>query len=88
MTGMKQDTKPSVRINLTTKKRLELIQSKTQRSQTALLDRAVELLEIETLCQQMSEDLADLTSNQDALASYNAVCESFDGASADGLQKK
>ena len=53
---MKQELKPSVRINLEAKKKLEGIQLKTNRSQTALLDRAVELLHHEVLCQQMAKD--------------------------------
>ena len=40
---MKQELKPSIRMNVEAKKKLEFIQSKTNRSQTALLDRAVEL---------------------------------------------
>jgi hypothetical protein len=85
---MKQELKPSVRINVEAKKRLEVIQSKTNKSQTALLDRAVELLHYEVLSQQMTEDLADLTSNPTALASYNALSAVFDKASGDGLGKE
>lgn len=85
---MKQELKPSVRMNVEAKKKLELIQSKTNRSQTALLDRAVELLDYEVLSQQMTEDLADLSSNPTALASYNALSTVFDKASGDGLRKE
>lgn len=77
---MKSEAKPSIRINLPTKKKLEAIQSRTLRSQTSLLDRAVELLELETLKEQMKEDLADLANNKKALATYTAICEGFDGA--------
>ena len=38
---MKQELKPSVRMNVEAKKKLEVIQLKTHRSLTALLDRAV-----------------------------------------------
>ena len=85
---MKQELKPSVRINIEAKRKLEVIQSKTNRSQTSLLDRAVELLSYEVLSQQMAEDLADLSSNPTALASYNALSVVFDGASGDGLRKE
>ncbi len=53
---MKQELKPSVRMNVEAKKKLEVIQLKTHRSLTALLDRAVELLHQEVLSQQMAED--------------------------------
>ena len=85
---MKQELKPSIRMNIEAKKKLEVIQSKTNKSQTTLLDRAVELLEHEVLSQQMAEDLADLSSNPTALASYNALSTVFDRASGDGLRKE
>lgn len=85
---MKSETKPSIRINLPTKKKLEAIQSRTLRSQTSLLDRAVELLELETLKEQMEEDLVDLANDKTALAAYNAICQGLDGASGDGLGKE
>lgn len=85
---MKSELKPSVRINLEAKKKLESIQQKTNRSQTALLDRAVELLALEILGQQMQEDLADLCVNEKALAEYNALSTAFDQGAPDGLGGK
>ena len=85
---MKQEMKPSVRINIEAKRQLEGIQLKTNKSLTALLDRAVELLNREVLSQQMAEDLADLSSNPTALASYNALSAVFDKASGDGLRQE
>jgi hypothetical protein len=75
-------------MNVEAKKKLDVIQLKTHRSLTALLDRAVELLHQEVLSQQMAEDLADLSSNPTALASYNALSGVFDRASGDGLRKE
>lgn len=85
---MKQELNSSIRINIEAKLKLEAIQSITNRRQTALLDRAVELLHYEVLSQQMAEDLADLSSNPTALASYNALSTVFDKASGDGLGKE
>ncbi|MDR3615453.1 MAG: hypothetical protein P4L53_17980 [Candidatus Obscuribacterales bacterium] len=76
---MKRESKVSVRMNIEAKRKLEVIQSKTKRSQTALLDRAVALLDYEILSQQMAEDLADLSSDPVVLASYNALIAAFDG---------
>jgi hypothetical protein len=82
---VKQELNSSIRINIEAKLKLEAIQSITNRRQTALLDRAVELLHYEVLSQQMAEDLADLSSNPKALARYNALSTVFDKASGDGL---
>ncbi len=83
---MSAELKPSVRINAESKKRLEEIQLRTKRSQTSLLDRAVELLAREVLSQQMVEDLADLSADPDALAKYNALTLKFDQTISDGVQ--
>ena len=85
---MKQELKPSIRINFEAKKKLENLQFKTKRSQTALLDRAVELLSYEVLSQQMADDLADLSNNPKDLARYNALSEVLDKAAGDDLRKK
>ncbi|NJL71302.1 MAG: hypothetical protein HC888_06665 [Candidatus Competibacteraceae bacterium] len=85
---MKQDLKPSVRINLEAKRKLEFLQLKTNRSQTALLDRAVELLDQEVLSQQIINDIADLSNDATAMAKYNAISELFDKASEDGVRAK
>jgi hypothetical protein len=85
---MKQELKPSIRINFEAKKKLESLQFKTKRSQTALLDRAVELLSYEVLSQQMADDLADLSSNPKDLASYKSLSEVLDKAAGDDLRKK
>jgi predicted DNA-binding protein len=85
---MKQELKPSVRINIEAKKKLEDIQSKTHRSQTALLDRAVELLVHEVLAKQMLDDIADLSNDPTAMAKYIAISDIFEQASGDGLRKE
>ena len=78
----------SARLNPAAKKKLEQIQAQTARSQTSLLDRAIDLLERETLAQQVEADFADLANNNDALRRYNELSTAFDGAAADGLQKE
>jgi len=84
----RRESKPSVRVNLAAKKKLEKIQAQTDRSQTTLLDRAIDLLERETLVQQMEADFADLANDHDALRKYNELSSVFEGAATDGLRNE
>jgi hypothetical protein len=79
---------PSVRVNLAAKKKLDQIQAQTDLSQPALLDRAIDLLDLEMRSKQFSQDMADLVSQPKVLREYHRIAATFDGASADGLDKK
>lgn len=85
---MKAETKPSVRVNLAAKKKLELIQERTNRSLTALLDRAIDLLEREILLQQVDADVSYLVSDEKALRRYMESTAVFEGADLDGLERE
>jgi predicted transcriptional regulator len=85
---MKTETKPSVRVNLAAKEKLEKIQLQTSRSQTALLDRAIDLLERETMTQQIAADFAELAENPELLARYKEISAAFENAASDGLRNE
>ncbi len=85
MTASKQ---PTVRVNLSTKQKLDEIQALTDLSQPALLDRAVNLLDMEIRAQQFVNDMTDLISNPNSLRQYSAISAVLEGASADGLRKE
>ena len=76
---------PTVRVNFKAKQKLDQIQLQTDLSQPALLDRAIDLLELELRAQQFSRDLADLANDPDALRHYKEISAVFEGAAADGL---
>jgi hypothetical protein len=79
---------PSVRVNLAAKQKLDQIQAETDLSQPALLDRAIDLLQLEMRAKQFSQDMADLVGQPKVLREYHKIAAAFDGASADGLDKK
>jgi hypothetical protein len=78
---------PSVRVNLTAKRKLERIQAQTEQRQTVLLDRAIDLLEREMLAKQVEADFADLANSDKALRKYNKLSSTFEGTATDGLSR-
>lgn len=88
MTTKSTIKQPTVRVNLTAKQKLDRIQTQTDLSQPALLDRAIDLLEQELQSEQLAADFTDLANNNDALRKYNGISAVFEGAAADGLPKK
>jgi predicted transcriptional regulator len=83
-TSIKQ---PSIRVNLAAKQKLDRLQKQTDLSQPALLDRAIDLLELELQAKQFAADLADLVADAEALRKYQEVAAIFEGAASDGLKK-
>lgn len=82
---MKSETKPSVRVNLLAKQKLEQLQVQTELSQTVLLDRAIDLLERDLMAQQVQSDFEDLARDSKKLATYQKISAIFEGASGDGF---
>lgn len=69
-----------MRVNVSTKVKLDKIQSKTGLSQLYLLERAVDLLVVDMHIRQLESDFADLVEDAASLAKYQEASASFDGA--------
>ncbi len=73
----------TVRLNLSAKRKLDEIQARTDLSKCSLLERAINLLDMDLRAQQFSSDLADLVNNPDSLSQYMAISHVIDGTSND-----
>lgn len=74
----------SVHISNEAKEKLEALQSQTKLSRSVLIDRAIELLDIELRSNRLANDLADLANNPVALQQYHQISAAMDGALVDG----
>lgn len=78
--NMTSSKPPSIRVSFAAKQKLVRLQEQTGLSQPALLDRAIDLLELELQAKQFAADLADLVGDAEALREYQRVSAIFDGA--------